>query len=651
MVTRVNGFSGMDIESMVKSMMATKRVPLDKLNQEKQLLQWQRESYRELSSKLYDFRTNKLITKYGNSTALNANKATVTGNTDAVKATATATANGVEMKVSVTQLAKSATKATPGLGQGVSSSTSLAALEGVDLSKMSSAETAEYLQKGFDIKINGVSFTDKDGKSLFNGMTSISTMVSTINSNTQANVIASYDEITGKLSFASKSGGAGSDVLIEIPPDSASPTDPTKTIKRNSLLALFTPKTVIETNALGSGVTDNTTLAELHKLNGGKDPEPGAPAKSYSFVLNGKTFTFNETDKISDVVSKINTDVEGADPSGPDGKPDAKATANFADGKLTINALPGEELKMSGGSYEFMSLFKGKQSYTGGVDTLEKTDGQDAKVNINGKDLDNIKSNTFTINGVLLTINDVTTKNGVDNPTIIKNQSDPDKALETIKSFIEDYNSLIKDLNSKVDETKYRDFKPLTDEQKKELKETEINTWTEKAKSGLLKNDDIIKSVLSEMRQVITDKLGPLSALGITTGNYAENGKLVIANETKLKGMISDNPQLALDLFQGPANAPKEGLFNQLADKVSNAIEKVYQRAGTNRYTTDVTSAFRDENIMGRKMKDYNNRILMMQTNLQRTEDRYYKQFAAMEAAMNKMQTQSSSLFSSLGQS
>lgn len=639
MVTRVNGFSGMDIESMVKSMMATKRVPLDKLNQEKQLLQWQRESYRELSSKLYDFRSNKLITKYGTSTALNANKAIVSGNTNAVKAEATASANGIEMEVSVTRLAKSATKTTPGLGQGVSSSTSLAALEGVDLSKMSSAETAEYLQKGFDIKINGVSFTDKDGKSLFNGMTSISTMVSTINSNAQANVIASYDEITGKLSFASKSGGAGSDVLIEIPPDSASPTDPTKTIKRNSLLALFTPKSVIETNALGSGVTDNTTLAELHKLNGGKDPEPGAPAKTYSFVLNGKTLEFNASDKISDVIDKIEA-------------PGSNATAKFEDGKLTITDQSGKGLKMSGSSYEFMSLFKGTTSYAGGVDTLSKVDGEDAIVSVNGEPLSGIKSNTFTLNGVTLTLQSVTKgADGVDNPTIIKNQSDPDKALETIKGFIEDYNSLIAALNSKVEETKYRDFKPLTDEQKKELKETEINTWTEKAKSGLLKNDDIIKSVLSEMRQVITEKLGPLSALGITTGSYSENGKLVIENETKLKNMISTNPQLALDLFQGPANAPNEGLFDKLADKVGNAIEKIYQRAGTNRYTTDVTSAFRDENIMGRKMKDYNSRILRMQTNLQRTEDRYYKQFAAMEAAMNKMQTQSSSLFSSLGQS
>ncbi|MDK8194480.1 flagellar filament capping protein FliD [Paenibacillus sp. UMB7766-LJ446] len=626
MVTRINGFSGMDIESMVKSMMATKRVPLDKLNQEKQLLQWQRESYRELSSKLYDFRSNKLITKYGSSTALNANKATVTGNTDAVKAEASATANGVEMKVSVTQLAKSATVSTSGLGQGVSGSTSLAALEGVDLSKMGSADMAKYLQKGFDIKINGVSFTDKDGKSLFNGMTSISTLVSTINTNTQANAIASYDEITGKLSIASKTGGLDSKVIVETPTGG------------NSVLALFSKKTVIETNGAGTGVTDDKTLADLYKLSGGKDPESGAPAKTYSFVLNGKTFNFSETDKISDVVDKINSG-------------DAKATASFADGKLTITALSGEELKMSGGSYDFMNLFKGTKSYEDVTGQLTSTAGQDAIVSVNDEPLKDIKSNTFSLNGVQITLMDVTTKNGVDTPTIIKNQSDPDKALESIKGFIEDYNTLIKALNSKVEETKYRDFKPLTDEQKKELKESEIDTWTEKAKSGLLKNDDIIKSVLSEMRAVITEKLGPLSALGITTGNYSENGKLVIENETKLKNMISSNPQLALDLFQGPASAPNEGIFDKLADKVSNAIEKVYQRAGTNRYTTDITSAFRDENIMGRKMKDYNNRILTMQTNLQRTEDRYYKQFAAMEAAMNKMQTQSSSLFSSLGQS
>lgn len=129
-------------------------------------------------------------------------------------------------------------------------------------------------------------------------------------------------------------------------------------------------------------------------------------------------------------------------------------------------------------------------------------------------------------------------------------------------------------LNTKVDEAKFRDFKPLTDEQKKELKEDDIKSWTEKAKSGLFKNDDIMKTVLSEMRMVITQQLGPLGALGITTGKYMENGKLILEDETKLKKAISANPQIALDLFQGPASASDSGLFDKLAANMTSAIQK-----------------------------------------------------------------------------
>lgn len=204
-------------------------------------------------------------------------------------------------------------------------------------------------------------------------------------------------------------------------------------------------------------------------------------------------------------------------------------------------------------------------------------------------------------------------------------------------------------LNTKVDEAKFRDFKPLTDEQKKELKEDDIKSWTEKAKSGLFKNDDIMKTVLSEMRMVITQQLGPLGALGITTGKYMENGKLILEDETKLKKAISANPQLALDLFQGPASASDSGLFDKLAANMTSAIQKISDRAGTNRFTMDLTSSFKEESVMGRTLKDYNRRIGVMNKNLVNAENRYYKQFTAMETAMSKLQSQSSSLLSSLG--
>lgn len=623
MVTRINGFSGMDIDSMVKSMMAAKRVPLDKLNQDKQILQWTRESYREMNSKLYDFGTNKLTLKYGLSSALNAQKAVLSGNTTALKAEATANATGQEMAVKVTKLATRTTYETAGLGQGIPATTSLAALDGVDLGSMRGLDMEEYLKKGFDISINGETFKDKDGKSLFNGMTSISTLVATINSSAKANAIASYDEITGKLTIASKTGGKDGAVVMGSPASS------------NTVLGLFTTKKVVETNKL-EGVSQDTTLTQLTNMRNGSaltDDE----VKDITFSINGKEFTFKGSEKISDVLTKIN---EGNA---------AKVAATFENGVLKLTGIvdnpgnPEGAVKLSGNSYGFMKLFNEMKSNPADDNSItKKFDGENAEVEINGKPIKDVTSNTFTINGVQLTLLELTKDN---EPVIIKTQTDSAKAVESIKNFVDDYNSLILALNSKIDEAKYRDFRPLTDAQKAEMKEADVKTWTEKAQSGLLKNDDIIKSVLSEMRSIISDKLGPLSTLGITTGNYMSNGKLVI-NEEKLSKAINENPQLALDLFQGPASAPKEGIFDKMAEKITGAIEKISERAGTNRYSMDLTSTFKEESVMGKKLKLYNSRISVMTTMLNNTETRYYKQFSAMETAMNKLQSQSNSLFS-----
>ncbi|MET1032016.1 flagellar cap protein FliD N-terminal domain-containing protein, partial [Domibacillus tundrae] len=56
MVLRVGGLaSGMDIESIVKNVMTAERMPLDKLKQKKQTLEWQRDQYREMNILLQDF--------------------------------------------------------------------------------------------------------------------------------------------------------------------------------------------------------------------------------------------------------------------------------------------------------------------------------------------------------------------------------------------------------------------------------------------------------------------------------------------------------------------------------------------------------------------------------------------------------------------
>lgn len=625
MVTRVNGFSGMDIDSMVKSMMAAKRVPLDKLSQDKQLLQWRREGYREFSASLYDFSANKLGIKYGTTSALNANKAVTSGNTDAVKAVATATANNIDMSVEVTQLATRTTlEMKNGLGQGYTGATSLSQLEGVEFSQLSPKGQSDYMNKGFFININGETFTDKDGKSLFNGLTSISTVIATINNNAKANAIASFDQITGKLSIASKTSGKqldGTDVPLTIDTPAG----------KDSLLSLFAPRSAVTSvTTVGTAITDpSKTLSNLQtQLDG--TTEDIASALKYKFTVNNEKFVFNGSASIQSVVDEINS------------RTAANVTADFTGGKLTLTGNTGAEVKLGGDAFDLLKLFNGTTPLSADPNTYKVTSGDNAQVKINNVVMTNVTSNTYTINGVELTLQGLT--NGT--PTVIKTQSDPDKALESIKGFVDDYNNLIKTLNAKVDEVLYRDFKPLTDEQKKDMKDEEVKAWTEKARSGLFKNNDIISNVLSEMRLVISNKLGPLSELGITTGSYSENGKLIIKDEFKLKTALSTNPQLALDIFHGPANLPKEGIFDKLTDKITSAIQQISDRAGTNRYSTDLSSSFKEESIMGKKMKEYNSRIALMTTNLNNWEARYYKQFTAMETAMAKLQSQSSSLFS-----
>lgn len=298
-----------------------------------------------------------------------------------------------------------------------------------------------------------------------------------------------------------------------------------------------------------------------------------------------------------------------------------------------------------------MKLFN--QSYDSVNDPtefVEKT-GIDSISLVNGVEFKN-NSNSFTVNGVTLTLlKETSTTVGsvtTDTPAEISIQSDIETAVQNIKNFVEDYNSLLNLLNSKVDEAKYRNFTPLTDEQKSAMKDDDIKNWTEKAKSGLLKNDDILRSTISSMRSIISKEVVNLKEIGINLGDYNTKGKLEL-DEAKLKQALAANPQKAIDLLQGPASDSESGIFDKLASKVTESLESMVKRVGTSRYSTDLTTTFNEQSVMGKRLKQYNDRISVMLTNLNNAETRFYKQFTAMETAMSKLSSQSSSLFSSLG--
>ncbi|MBP1764543.1 MAG: flagellar capping protein [Firmicutes bacterium] len=92
MTTRISnlGVSGLDIDSMVKSLMKARRVKYDEMGQKKTVLEWQKADYNTMYTTISDFRntafTNKLQATLTPKTASSSNEsvATVTANADAV---------------------------------------------------------------------------------------------------------------------------------------------------------------------------------------------------------------------------------------------------------------------------------------------------------------------------------------------------------------------------------------------------------------------------------------------------------------------------------------------------------------------------------------------------------------------------------------
>ncbi|TKC17043.1 flagellar hook-associated protein 2 [Robertmurraya kyonggiensis] len=270
-----------------------------------------------------------------------------------------------------------------------------------------------------------------------------------------------------------------------------------------------------------------------------------------------------------------------------------------------------------------------------GLDTATKTAGVNAEFTYNGITTTR-SSNTFTINGF-----EISLKNANNKDVTFSSTADVDKITEKIVKFVDEYNKLIEKLNTELNEKKYRDYQPLTSEQKEAMEEKEIELWEEKARSGTLRNDSALSSALNKMR---TDFYSPISGIsglsqlaeiGITTtANYMDGGKLTI-DEKKLKEAIANDPNAVRQLFakEGTETGDK-GIARRLRDTLKSTMDTIEQKAGK---ATSVNTTF----SLGRNLDSIEDQIDRFQERLIQIEDRYWRQFTAMEKAIQQANTQS----------
>ncbi len=221
-----------------------------------------------------------------------------------------------------------------------------------------------------------------------------------------------------------------------------------------------------------------------------------------------------------------------------------------------------------------------------------------------------------------------------------------------IKEFVTTYNGLIKDFTDQTKESKYRDYTPLTSEQKEEMSENEIKLWEDKAKSGLLRGDALIREGLTSMRALvyqanpgINSKYNTLFSIGITTTkNYNDGGTLEI-DETKLRKVLEEDPDAVERLFKNSEGKEQDTVNGQTVDtrgylaKLRSSMKSfeinIEKKAGRSSMTDS-------QYTLGKNLIDTESRISTWKSKLENIEARYWKQFTAMETAINKANSQSS---------
>lgn len=270
----------------------------------------------------------------------------------------------------------------------------------------------------------------------------------------------------------------------------------------------------------------------------------------------------------------------------------------------------------------------------------------DSIVQVNGATLTS-SNTTLDVNGLSLNL-----VSASDREVKVTVSNDSTAVYDAIKDFVEQYNSALSEMNKYYYADSARGYDPLTDDQKEAMSDEEVEKWETKIKDSLLRRDSTLSGILETFRTSLTGitvkasdgKTYSLANLGITTGkDYKKYGLLHIKgdeddtdyadSENTLQSMINSDPDIVMEVMSGIAS----NLYNNINKKIST--------------TTTMKSAlsFYNDKEMTKQMTQYKKDIKSWETKLSDMEDRYYKQFSAMETALSKLQSQQNSLASYLG--
>ena len=428
----------------------------------------------------------------------------------------------------------------------------------------------------------------------------------------------------------------------------------------------------ISNTSAGTAPTSATKLSELGYTGSGGDIQ--VKDSSGNVV---KTVSVMGNTTIKDLVSALN------------GAGDTKASFDATNKRIFMTSnKTGEQnaFSLDGDADILKTVGLSKE---GGASIV---DAQDSEIELNGAKFTSA-NNTYTVNGLTIDCLAETGNSEISITTSVDTQS----MYDQVKSFLSQYNSLMKEMYSLYNADSAKGYEPLTDSEKDQMTDTEVEKWEEKIKAALLRRDDTLDGIMSTMKNAMSTSYYIYNGNAVTydsdkqyykcNGNAIKNSDgsyVTSASQLKLWASANGAKKYSLSSFgikteayatmtansfqdayhiDGDADDSvsknnSDVLMNMLSsdpDTVSSFMKQLtsglYSAIDTKmKSVKGLSSSYTIYNDieMAREYSDYTDTISKWEDKLTDLEDSYYKKFAAMESALASLQSQSSSLSSLL---
>ena len=703
MPLRMTGMtSGLDTDSIVSALMEAQTTKKTKVENKKTKLEWTQNIWTGLNKKLYSFYTDsagkmRFQSSYQTKKAASSDASILT-------ATAQSSASSGSYTVKVNQLAaaqyvtsaKVSAKSTDASGKvtesKVTSDTKLSALgfdtEGdttieitagektINLNVDETTTVRDFVNALKDAGLNA-SFDEKQGRFFISAKESGADGKFTITSKTMTGEqVAAQNKLMDSVDYSNLSSG-DQDTVKKILSDLKNAQDTSAAADAEKSLQDISDRTAKEkaTEYYKNKLTDDMLSQYKYETDGtdGNGDAHKAGDIDYSKVkqalqeagLDNNVYT--ESDRLIVLKQKIiepavteklaseeyTGKIDNAVTSGLGDAGIEKQSERYATISLAVNGYAQAMKDGTEQSKESALKLLGMDDIDGSA-VKESADGTgmvvieaaDSIVQVNGATLTS-SNTTLDVNGLSLNL-----VSASDREVKVTVSNDSTAVYDAIKDFVEQYNSALSEMNKYYYADSARGYDPLTDDQKEAMSDEEVEKWETKIKDSLLRRDSTLSGILETFRTSLTGitvkasdgKTYSLANLGITTGkDYKEYGLLHIKgdeddtdyadSENTLQSMINSDPDIVMEVMSGIAS----NLYNNINKKIST--------------TTTMKSAlsFYNDKEMTKQMTQYKKDIKSWETKLSDMEDRYYKQFSAMETALSKLQSQQNSLASYLG--